>query len=174
MTKLSYQMVHVGSAPAGLLGVYELFHTLYEDGASPSDENIADLLVKGIREHNFIPRPSIEDYKTALTREYLRYYHDRKAGKPTGPRNYGEWEGYPREHIPWFPTVSAELCDGCGNCLEVCPKDVFILDDSNKALVVDPFMCIVGCCFCKSACDPNAILMPLREMLDQYRHGKRP
>jgi hypothetical protein len=31
----------------------------------------------------------------------------------------------------------------------------------------------VGCCFCKSACDPQAILMPQREMLDQYRHMRR-
>ncbi len=173
MTKLSYRMLYIGSAPAGLIGLQELFNVLYEADRAPSDEELDDLLIKGVREHNFMPRPAIEDYLKVLKREYQYYYQQRNAGLPVTPRDYGEWEGYPREQIPWFPTVSAELCDGCGNCLEVCPKDVFAIDEFGKALVVEPLLCIVGCCFCKSACDPKAIMMPTREMLDQYRHGKR-
>lgn len=173
MGKLSFQMVYIGSTPAGLLGMYELFDSLFSAGFTPFDTTTADRLLIGIREHNFVPKPAIDDYRQALRREYLIFYCDKKAGKPVGPKDYGEWEGYPREQIPWFPTVSSALCDGCGNCLEVCPKDVFMLDDEGKVIVADPFTCIVGCCFCKSACDPKAILMPTREMLDQYRHGKR-
>ena len=64
-------------------------------------------------------------------------------------------------------------CNGCGKCIEVCPKDVFVQNENGKVVVVEPFLCIVGCCFCKSACDPEAIMMPKREMLDHYRHGQR-
>ncbi len=84
----------------------------------------------------------------------------------------GSGKGTPGTN-PWFPTVSLELCTGCGKCLEVCPKDVFEATKDGKVEVVEPFLCIVGCCMCKSACDPRAILMPERSMLDQYRHGQR-
>ena len=173
MDTLSYRMIYIGGTPAGLLGVDELFHDLFTAGVSPTDENTGKKIIKGVKEHNFIPKPAIEDYQEVLEREYLKYYRARNNGETPGDRDYGQWENIPREQIPWFPTVSEELCNGCGNCLEVCPKDVFEKLENGKVMVVDPFLCIVGCCFCKSACDPHAIMMPNREMLDQYRHGQR-
>lgn len=173
MTKLSYRMLFIANAPAGLLGLTELFNELYHAGITPQDEDIGHKLIMGVRQHNFVPKPAMDDYKLVLKREYQKFYQLKTGGKGAVVKDYGQWEGFPREQIPWFPTVSADLCNGCGNCLEVCPKDVFEMDDAGKAVVVEPFLCIVGCCFCKSACDPEAILMPMREMLDQYRHGKR-
>lgn len=172
MGNLSYRMIYIGGAPAGLLGVDELFNVLFEAGMTPGDENLGEKLIKGVKKHNFVPKPAIKDYQDVLLREYLKYYHARTGGDAPVTRDYGQWEGYPREHIPWFPTVSEELCNGCGKCIEVCPKDVFQQLENGKVMVVEPFLCIVGCCFCKSACDPKAILMPQREMLDQYRHGQ--
>jgi len=173
MTELSYRMLFIEGVPAGLLGLDELFKTLYESECTPQDADIGNKLIHGVRQHNFVPKPAIGAYQTTLEQEYQKYYLERTGGGEVKVRDYGTWEGIPREQIPWFPTVSPELCDGCGKCIEVCPKDVFEMDEANKAVVVEPFLCIVGCCFCKSACDPQAILMPEKSMLDQFRHGQR-
>ncbi len=172
MEKLSYRMLYIGTAPAGLLGLEELFRDLYEQGITPADAELASALIKGVRKHNFIPKTAQPDYQTVLQREYLKYHHARKNGKAVVARDYGQWEGHPREHIPWFPTVSADLCNGCGACIKICPKDVFEMDENGKVIVIEPFLCIVGCCFCKSACDPKAILMPKLDMLNTYRHNR--
>lgn len=174
MMNISYRMLTIGGAPAGLLGLEELFSELFDGGHQPDAQDIGTRLIEGVRQHNFIPKPAEKDYEEVLTCEFKRYYQKRLRGKATAAKAYGQWEGYPREQIPWFPVVSADLCDGCGKCIEVCPKDVFEMNEDGKVEVIEPFLCIVGCCFCKSACDPNAILMPERSMLDQYRHGQRP
>ncbi|MFW5714468.1 MAG: 4Fe-4S dicluster domain-containing protein [Brevefilum sp.] len=173
MPDLSYRMLFIDGAPAGLLGLNELFEELYEAGCRPDDSDAGERLIKGVRQHNFIPKPALYAYREVLLGEYRRYLQERSGDEDKAIRDYGTWEGHPREQIPWFPTVSAELCDGCGNCLEVCPKDVFEKTDDGKVAVMEPFLCIVGCCFCKSACDPEAILMPQKEMLDSFRHGQR-
>ena len=173
MSELSYRMMYIGGAPTGLLGLDELFIELFESGCSPDDGSINETLISGVRKHNFIPKPVIKGYQEALMQEYRKYFQARTSGKSIKTRNYGQWEGYPREHIPWFPAVSEDLCNGCGKCIEVCPKDVFKQNENGKVSVVEPFLCIVGCCFCKSACDPEAIMMPRREILDQYWHGQR-
>lgn len=139
----------------------------------PHDEELGNELLRGVRVHNFIPKGSAEAYVSVLKPEYLRYYHQRISGEPLIPVDYGQWEGYAREQIPWFPTVSTELCNGCIACIEVCPKGVFKSDGAGKVFVVDPFLCIVGCCFCKGACQPKAILMPKSDMLNSYRHARK-
>lgn len=169
---LSYRMIYIGGTPAGLLGLEELFNDLFESEHKPEDEDIGEQLINGVRQHNFIPKPAVGDYQNVLEREYQKFYQTRSGGKAVVARDYGQWEGYPREHIPWFPIVSADLCNGCVKCIEVCPKEVFEKDENGKAVVVEPFLCIVGCCFCKSACKPEAILMPNRDMLDQYLHRR--
>jgi ferredoxin len=173
MGKLSYRMLQIGGAPAGLIGLDELFEALFESGLNPDADETPDRLVRGVRQHNFIPKPALEDYRQALLQEYRAYWQSRSGGDSAAPTDYGQWQGLPREQIPWFPTVAAELCNGCGKCLEVCPKDVFRQAADDKVTVVEPFLCIVGCCFCKSACDPGAIHMPDKAMLDAYRHGQR-
>lgn len=173
MASLSYRMLMIDGAPAGLLGLVELFDTLFEKEYQPNETNIGEVLIQGIRQNNFIPKPAISKYKEVLIHEYRNYYQNRSGDNSVLAKDYSTWEGHPRENIPWFPTISAELCDGCGKCLEICPKGVFVINGKGKAIVVEPFLCIVGCCFCKSACDPGAILMPNRNILDQFRHGQR-
>ena len=167
-------MLYIGGAPAGLLGLEELFDALYTADLDPNHEELPAQIIRGVRQHNFIPKPAVADYQDVLTREYQKYYRDRSGGKAVVARDYGQWQGFPREQIPWFPVVSADLCDGCGKCIEVCPKEVFEMNEDGKVEVVEPFLCIVGCCFCKGACDPKAILMPDRSLLDTFTHGQRP
>jgi len=64
----------------------------------------------------------------------------------------------PREEIPWYPTIQAEKCTGCGSCVEFCIHDVYEL--SEKARVKNPFNCIVGCSGCLSKCPESAISFP--------------
>jgi NAD-dependent dihydropyrimidine dehydrogenase PreA subunit len=169
MDKLSYRMLYIGSGPAGLLGLEELFTELYDKGAMPGTTEIGDMLIAGVEEHNFIAKPSVEDYRAVLKREYAQYFNGRATGKPTVAKKYGTWQGHPRETIPWFPTISSELCNGCNACLELCAHGVYDKGEDGKVIVVDPFSCIVGCCFCKSVCDPKAIVFPSQELLTNYR-----
>lgn len=173
MPELSYRMLNIGGVPAGLLGLNELFLDLFESGWKPGDEKMKEALIDGSKQHNFIPKPAVEDYAEVLLSEYERFYNRLNQGEDAASHDYGQWMGIPREQIPWFPAISAELCNGCVKCIEVCPKDVFAETEDGKVAVIEPFLCIVGCCFCKSACDPMAILMPQKEMLDQYQHGQR-
>lgn len=173
MSELRYRMVQIGGVPAGLLGLQELFSDLLEAEMTPEAKDILENLINGVRKHNFIPKSAVKDYESALHNLYKQFYQNQVKGGSVVALDYGFWNGHPRENIPWFPVVSAELCDGCGKCLEVCPKDVFQFDENRKAIVVEPFLCIVGCCFCKSACDPHAILMPDRTILNQFQHGQR-
>lgn len=166
-------MLQIAGAPAGLLGLDEVFSDLFAEDCPPEAPETVKRLIEGVRQHNFIPKPALADYKAVLGREYQRYFEQRSQGKDVSPKKYGTWQGIPREQIPWFPTVSVQLCNGCGKCIEICPKEVFKMTEEQVVEVVEPFACIVGCCFCKSACDPQAILMPQKSMLDQYRHGQR-
>ncbi|MFZ3070273.1 MAG: hypothetical protein WA110_04015 [Anaerolineaceae bacterium] len=169
MSPLSYRMLNIASTPAGLLGLEELFADLYAQGAKPEDENLTDRLIAGVRQNNYVPKPAEKDYGDVLRMEYTRFFRQKQKGKAVVARNYGSWRGYPREQIPWFPTISTELCTNCGACLELCARDVYERDDNGRVWVGEPFLCMVGCCFCKSVCEPKALLFPGQEMLKNYR-----
>lgn len=51
--------------------------------------------------------------------------------------------------------INANKCDGCKNCIEVCPFNVFEIKD-KKVIVKRPENC-KGCMACISACPNNAI-----------------
>ena len=169
---LSYRMLNIEGVPAGLLGLKELFSRLFEEEVAADAPETPGLILEGVKENNFIPRSALQGYTTTLSQEYSRYYHKRKSGKATVARNYGTWHGYPREQIPWFPTISAELCTNCGACLDLCAREVYERDEDGKIWVAEPFLCMVGCCFCKSVCEPKAILMPNQDMLKNFREKK--
>lgn len=169
---LSYRMLNIGGLPAGLLGLEELFSNLYAQGAVPEAPETPGLVIEGVKEHNFIPKFALPSYTSSLCQEYQRYYRKRKSGKAVVARNYGTWRGYPREQIPWFPTISAELCTDCAACLDLCARGVYEQDEDGKIWVAEPFSCMVGCCFCKSVCETKAILMPSQDILNAFREKK--
>ena len=53
------------------------------------------------------------------------------------------------------PVVYEEKCAGCGECVDVCPVEVFELQDS-KAVPVNAEECL-GCDSCVEVCEESAI-----------------
>jgi NAD-dependent dihydropyrimidine dehydrogenase PreA subunit len=52
--------------------------------------------------------------------------------------------------------VDQEKCDGCEECIKMCPVDVF--DFSIKASPVRPDNCL-GCRTCEAVCRSNAVII---------------
>jgi ferredoxin len=173
MPPLSRRQILVGTRPAGMHGLDELFAELHAQGRDPDEPDLGLELVENARSHNFIPKPAIDEYAEALRREYRRYVPTCADGGRPGRVNYGTWRGYPREQIPWFPTVALDLCDGCGACLKFCSSGVYQALPDGQAIVADPFRCEVGCSMCVSACPPHAISFPPRTILETFRPGGR-
>lgn len=49
----------------------------------------------------------------------------------------------------------AERCTGCGRCLEVCPRGVFVRSD-GKVAITDPDLCL-ECGACAANCPEEAL-----------------
>lgn len=167
--KLSYHMLQIGGVPAGLVGLDELLSELYDQGVCPDDPELSQKLIAGVRLHNYIPRIAIDEYRAALVRAYTHFYAQKSGDENYEVRSYGTWRGYPRETIPWFPTVAAARCTGCDRCLEFCSYGVYEEQADGKVAVVEPFLCRVGCSSCAAVCEPEAILFPPYDLLKDYR-----
>jgi len=73
------------------------------------------------------------------------------------------WHGIDRLDIPWYPTVNTGVCIGCELCFVTCGKSVYTMGDINnkrKAIVDDPYACVVGCTTCANICPTHAIEFP--------------
>lgn len=170
---MSHRQILVGERPAAIMGLDEMFDELYEQGRRPDEPDLGAVLVAQARERrNYIPKRTEGDFAQALLREYRKYVAQRQTGQKPRPVDYGTWQGHPREHIPWFPTLAEDLCDGCGACLRFCSYGVFAATDDGKVIVAEPFKCQVGCSACVHACPLNAITFPPRAILDAFRPGR--
>lgn len=60
-------------------------------------------------------------------------------------------------YIKGVATVKTEmlLCTGCGRCVDVCPRSVFMLN-RKKAYIVDRDRCM-ECGACAKNCEPGAV-----------------
>ncbi len=55
------------------------------------------------------------------------------------------------------PTVDVEKCEGCEECVDVCPVEVFEMVD-GKSSPVNAEECL-GCESCVEVCEPGAIVV---------------
>lgn len=55
------------------------------------------------------------------------------------------------------PAISEDLCENCGECIDICPYDVFG-DLEGMVAVVNPQECI-ECTACIETCPQKAISM---------------
>ena len=87
---------------------------------------------------------------------------------------YQLYLGIPRHLIPWFPTIDAETCVGCKECITFCHDTVYVYDDeTNKVHVEDPWHCQVYCQSCTHACNKDAITFPNRKEVKATIRGLR-
>ena len=77
------------------------------------------------------------------------------------------WHGIPRKDIPWHPTVDADTCIGCTLCFATCGRSVYDMQ-GNKAVVVNPLNCMVGCSTCGTVCPVQAISFPDRDLVWKF------
>ena len=59
--------------------------------------------------------------------------------------------------MSYNPVVDSEKCVGCEECVDICPVDVFEMQD-GKSTPANAEEC-VGCESCVEACEPGAIIV---------------
>ena len=84
-----------------------------------------------------------------------------------------DWNGIPREHIPWYPTIDPAKCTGCKVCVDFCSHGTHEWDEARgKAVVANPFNCVVGCSNCSHQCAAEAISFPPLTILAEFSRGR--
>jgi NAD-dependent dihydropyrimidine dehydrogenase PreA subunit len=165
MAGLSYRQLRVGEHLVGVTGLEEIFSALKASGR-PAEASLIPELLAQVRQHNYIPPAAETLYGEALLEAYRCYLEEAGARAPR--RTFPPWRGIPRERIPWFPTVYADRCDGCGRCISFCANGVFAMQ-GEKAIVVEPLACEVGCDACAGICPQEAIAFPSLSILKALR-----
>jgi NAD-dependent dihydropyrimidine dehydrogenase PreA subunit len=165
----SYRQIIVVGSPIGLHGLDEAFAARRAAGRKPGDAGLGLEIVEQMRRENYIPQGARDLFAAAFEREYAAYLTQMESGGSPRQRGYGMWRGYPREAIPWFPSVNEDECNGCGVCLKLCSTHCLVLTEEGKIRVDDPFACVVGCSSCANICKPKAITFPPRSMLEAYK-----
>ena len=56
-----------------------------------------------------------------------------------------------------YPVVDSDKCEGCEECVDICPMDVFEMKD-EKSVVVNPEDC-EACESCVEVCESGAITL---------------
>jgi NAD-dependent dihydropyrimidine dehydrogenase PreA subunit len=73
-----------------------------------------------------------------------------------------DYEGIPRNKIPWDPKINQTKCTACGKCVEFCHMKAFRFEEKNgkKITTVNPNCCVVFCRGCEEVCPVGAISHP--------------
>lgn len=81
-----------------------------------------------------------------------------------------DYLGIPRKEILWYPSIEEKDCDTCGSCVDFCNLGTYSNSkDGSKAVVSNPYNCVVGCNGCEDKCANNAISFPSTEVIDKVR-----
>ncbi len=142
---------------------------LRAEGRKPDEVGLGLEMVKRLSTNNYIPASAREVFAAAFEREYAAYMAQSESGDSAQQSCCSTWRGYPRESIPWFPTINEDLCNGCGVCLKLCSSHCLAPTENDKVWVANPFACVIGCSSCATVCKPKAITFPPRLMLDMYK-----
>jgi NAD-dependent dihydropyrimidine dehydrogenase PreA subunit len=75
--------------------------------------------------------------------------------------------------LEWGPTLNADLCTGCGTCIDWCKHDVYRWsEDGGKVEVETKTNCVVGCSHCGGLCPEGALSFPTVEEIKRLRRGE--
>ena len=87
-----------------------------------------------------------------------------------------EYEGIPRNQIPWAPRIDYTKCTSCGKCVDFCHTQTFEFEQENrkrKTVVKDQKACVVFCRGCEDICPAGAITHPsedkTRKIIEQLK-----
>jgi len=71
--------------------------------------------------------------------------------------NLGSNSGQDSDNDEWmmYPVVDSEKCNGCGNCAEICPSEVYEIQE-EKSNPIRPEDCI-ECWACVNQCQTESI-----------------
>ncbi len=89
-----------------------------------------------------------------------------------------EYEGIPRNKIPWDPKIDYDKCITCGKCVDFCHVGTYKLVEKNgeKKTIVNPNKCIVFCRGCEDICPVGAISHPddkqTQKIIDELKKTK--
>jgi formate hydrogenlyase subunit 6/NADH:ubiquinone oxidoreductase subunit I len=85
--------------------------------------------------------------------------------KETITMSEDNYEGIPRNQIPWDPKIDYIKCTSCGKCVDFCHMAAFKSQEieSKKKTVVNPNRCVVFCRGCEDICPTGAISHPDEE-----------
>jgi len=163
------KLVSIEGKLIGIIGMDEVFTELFEAGKK-ADKDLGRYLLDRLREHNYIPSAKEQSYAQAFLLEYEKFCNSKTSSGQKSAKKLKNWQGIPREEIPWFPTIMEELCDGCKACIIFCSFGVYeYVEETNKVKVANPFNCEVGCSTCALKCKPKAIVFPSLEILESFR-----
>ena len=62
---------------------------------------------------------------------------------------------YAVQEFDVYPTINSRKCNGCGNCVEICPGEVFALN-GDEPIPSRPEDCI-ECLACVNQCPAEAL-----------------
>jgi NAD-dependent dihydropyrimidine dehydrogenase PreA subunit len=76
-----------------------------------------------------------------------------------------EYQGIPRNKIPWDPIIDPTKCVTCEKCVNFCHMKAFKTQekDGKKKIVVNKNRCVVLCRGCEAVCPSGAISHPSEE-----------
>lgn len=86
----------------------------------------------------------------------------RDPSSEPSPR-FRTWHGIDRKEIEWYPRIDEDKCIGCGLCVVTCGEARLVWGfdpERRKAVVLQPYNCMVGCNNCEVNCPRGAISFP--------------
>ncbi len=153
----------------GIVGLDDVLQEFYQVGEK-TNVSLKHRLLSRLKQLNYIPSAKEEVYASAFIDEYKKYCDRQNERTEEEKKDLGTWRGIPREEIPWYPTIMEDLCDGCKLCIQFCSFRVYEYDEkTNKAQVMNPFNCVVGCSMCSLKCKPKAIMFPPLSILETFK-----
>jgi NAD-dependent dihydropyrimidine dehydrogenase PreA subunit len=69
-----------------------------------------------------------------------------------------------RKMEPFAPIIDPSRCNGCGDCVQICPSDVLEMRE-QVATIVAPDHCTY-CADCEEHCPHQAISLPYEIVMD--------
>lgn len=87
-----------------------------------------------------------------------------------------QYQGIPRNKIPWDPKIDYNKCSTCGKCVDFCHTKTFKFEEveGKKRTVVNPNHCVVFCKGCESVCPAGAISHPSEEVTQKIIDELKP